>query len=142
MNIGEVAAATGLTAKAIRYYESIDLIPRASRSAGGYRKYDDNDVQTLRFVRRARDLGFSIEHVSELLSLYRDRDRSSAEVKRIVEDRITEIERKVAELQSMRATLQRLSERCHGDERPECPILDDLAHADPEKALAAESHPR
>ncbi|MSO65257.1 MAG: Cu(I)-responsive transcriptional regulator [Alphaproteobacteria bacterium] len=127
MNIGEAAAATGLTAKAIRYYESIDLIARAERSQGGYRQYSERDVQTLRFIRRARDLGFSVELVAELLSLYRDRSRTSSEVKRIVQTRIAEIERKMAELGAMRTTLLTLAERCHGDERPDCPILEDFA---------------
>jgi Cu(I)-responsive transcriptional regulator len=142
LNIGDVASATGLTTKAIRYYESIDLIPRASRSAGGYRQYDDNDLQTLRFIRRARDLGFSVEKVSELLSLYRDRNRPSSEVKKIVELRLKEIEAKVDELLSLRATLERLAHSCHGDERPDCPILEDLARPSETRRPLAAPAPR
>ncbi|MEK9945327.1 MAG: Cu(I)-responsive transcriptional regulator [Alphaproteobacteria bacterium] len=127
MNIGEVAAETGVTAKSIRYYESINLIPAPERTESGYRQYSDRDVQILHFIKRARGLGFSVAEVAELLSLYQDRDRASAEVKGIVEARLTEIDQKITELESMRTTLRTLADRCHGDDRPDCPILDDLA---------------
>ncbi|MCH8187411.1 MAG: Cu(I)-responsive transcriptional regulator [Proteobacteria bacterium] len=130
MNIGEVAAETGITSKSIRYYESIGLIPEAHRTGGGYRQYSDKDVQILHFVRRARNLGFTVGEVEELLSLYRDRDRASADVREIAIKHITDLDKKVAELEGMRATLTHLVEKCHGDDRPDCPILDDLARAD------------
>lgn len=129
MNIGEAATASGISAKTIRYYESIDLIPAAARTDAGYRVYSDNDVHTLRFVRRARDLGFSVDQVSGLLALWRDRSRASAEVKRVALDRIVELETKIAELEAMRGTLKHLADHCRGDERPDCPILEDLADA-------------
>jgi MerR family copper efflux transcriptional regulator len=127
MNIGEVAAETGVTAKSIRYYESINLIPAAERTEAGYRQYGDRDVQILHFIKRSRGLGFSVAEVAELLSLYQDRSRASGEVKRIVEARLSEIDQKISELESIRATLRTLADRCHGDERPDCPILDDFA---------------
>jgi len=130
MNIGEVAAETGITSKSIRYYESIGLIPEAHRTGGGYRQYSDKDVQTLHFIRRARNLGFTVGEVEELLSLYRDRNRASADVREIAIRHITDLDKKVAELEGMRATLTHLVDKCHGDERPDCPILDDLARAD------------
>lgn len=133
MNIGEAATETGVTAKSIRYYESIDLIPPAERSESGYRQYSDRDIQILHFIKRTRGLGFSVAEVAELLSLYRDRNRASAEVKGIVEARLGEIDRKIAELESIRATLRTLSDRCHGDERPDCPILDDFASQAPDR---------
>ena len=130
MNIGEVAAETGITSKSIRYYESIGLITAPQRSDGGYRRYSDKDVQTLHFVRRARGLGFSVGEVEELLSLYRDRHRASADVRAIAIKHIADLDKKVAELDGMRATLTHLVEKCHGDDRPDCPILDDFARAD------------
>lgn len=130
MNIGEVAAETGITSKSIRYYESIGLIPEAHRTGGGYRQYSDKDVQTLHFIRRARNLGFTVGEVEELLSLYRDRNRASADVREIAIRHITDLDKKVAELKSMRATLTHLVEKCHGDDRPDCPILDEFARAD------------
>ncbi len=127
MNIGAAAVASGLPPKTIRYYEQIGLIPEAGRTGGGYRDYGDTDVQILRFLKRARGLGFTVAECRELLSLYRDRNRASADVKAIALRRIEDIERKIAELESMRRTLKHLAEHCHGDHRPECPILDDLA---------------
>ena len=127
MNIGEAATRSGVAPKNIRYYESIGLIGPAKRAANGYRAYDENDVRTLGFVSRARSLGFSVQDVGGLLSLYRDRDRASSDVKKLAMEHIEEIDRKVAELQSMRRTLKDLTDRCHGDDRPDCPILDDLA---------------
>lgn len=127
MNIGEASDRSGIPAKTIRYYESIGLIQPADRTAGNYRDYDDSDVNVLQFLKRARDFGFGIEDCRELLSLYRDRKRSSADVKAIAERRVAEIDRKVRDLLSLRSTLGHLVERCHGDDRPDCPILDDLA---------------
>jgi len=127
LTIGDTARMTGVPAKTIRYYEQIDLIPRAERGANGYRLYNDRAVQLLRFVKRARDLGFSIEDVTDLLTLWDDTRRASAEVKTVAKRHIAHVEDKIAELQSLRRTLQDLVHRCHGDDRPDCPILDDLA---------------
>ncbi len=127
MNIGDAATETGVTAKTIRYYESIGLIPQAARTGSGYRQFSDKDVKTLHFIKRARSLGFSVEAIDELLSLYRDHNRASGDVKAIAQSRIADIETKVVELESMKATLAHLVHRCHGDDRPDCPILDDLA---------------
>lgn len=127
MNIGAAARQSGVPAKTIRYYESVGLIEQADRTASGYRVYSRHDVETLRFVQRARSLGFSVEEVGNLLALWRDRSRSSAEVKALATHRVTEIDRKMAELAEMRETLTHLMEGCHGDSRPECPILLGLA---------------
>ncbi len=127
MNIGTAAEQSGVPAKTIRYYEEIELIAPASRGANGYRDYDERDVHTLRFLKRSRGLGFSVEICRELLSLYRDPVRASAQVKAIAHERIAEIDEKIGELESMRATLAHLAARCHGDDKPDCPILDDLA---------------
>lgn len=126
MNIGDAAAASGISAKMIRYYESIGLTGPATRTASGYRVYTDADLHTLRFVRRARDLGFSVEQMHELLALWRDRSRASADVKRIALEHVAELERKAAELHAMADTLKHLARHCHGDARPDCPILADL----------------
>ena len=127
MNIGDAAAHSGVTAKTIRYYESIGLIETAPRTGGGYRSYGDTAVAFLRFIHRARGLGFSVEDVANLLALYQDKERASADVKALAERHVAAIERKVAELEAIRATLGHLIDKCHGDERPDCPILDDLA---------------
>ena len=127
MQIGTAAQRSGVPAKTIRYYEEIGLVPEPARLASGYRAYDDRAVALLKFVNRARNLGFSIKDVRMLLALYSDRDRVSADVKRVALGHVAEIDRKMAELGSMRKTLLHLAERCQGDERPECPILDDLA---------------
>lgn len=127
LNIGLVAEATGLPAKTIRYYESIGLVEPARRSTGNYRVYDVRDVTTLRFIERARRLGFSLKEVSELLTLWRDRHRASADVRRLAEAQIRRVDARLSELQDMRRSLQHLMNRCHGDERPDCPILDELA---------------
>ncbi len=137
MNIGTAARQSGVPAKTIRYYESVGLIQPAERSAAGYRVYDKQDVETLRFVQRARSLGFSVEEVGSLLALWRDRSRSSAEVKALARHRVQDIDRKITELTEMRQTLLHLMERCHGDARPDCPILQGLA-GKTEKASAAE----
>ncbi|MCC7046770.1 MAG: Cu(I)-responsive transcriptional regulator [Alphaproteobacteria bacterium] len=127
MNIGTAAARSGVPAKTIRYYESIGLIPRAARTGGNYRDYDDNDLQTLRFIQRARRLGFAVKDVSSLLALWHDRRRASGDVKRLAKGHIEEIDRRMEELRTMRRTLVHLVERCHGDHRPDCPILEELA---------------
>ncbi len=127
MQIGEIAAASGVTAKMIRHYESIGLIDAARRTDGGYRAYGDDDVKLLRFVRRARNLGFSIKEIGALLALWRDRARASAEVKRLALAHIAELDAKILALRSMRDSLDHLASHCRGDDRPTCPILDDLA---------------
>ena len=126
LNIGQAAEASGVSAKMIRHYEEIGLIPGASRTASGYRTYRDADLHMLRFIRRARDLGFSIEQIRELLGLWRNRRRPSADVKRLAAERLAEIDHRIAQLEAMRRTLASLVRHCHGDERPDCPILDDL----------------
>lgn len=137
MNIGAAARQSGVPAKTIRYYESVGLIQPADRTAAGYRVYGRRDVETLRFVQRARSLGFSVEEVGNLLALWRDRSRSSAEVKALARRRVADIDRKMAELAEMRETLVDLMERCHGDARPDCPILQGLAGEAPATHAAA-----
>lgn len=132
MNISDVASASGLPAKTIRYYEEIGLI-RPKRAANGYRHFDDSDLHRLAFLGRARGLGFSIEDCRELMALYADRDRASADVKHIAEDHLARIDARLAELKQMRDTLAHLVHACHGDARPDCPILSDLAEG-PEDA--------
>lgn len=127
MNIGEAAKASGVNAKLIRHYESIGIIPKASRSEAGYRMYSANDVHILSFVKRARKLGFSMKEIKKLVSLWRNRSRASAEVKALTQGHIKALEEKIRELEAMRNTLQHLSKNCHGDSRPECPILENLA---------------
>ncbi len=127
MQIGTVADRSGVSAKAIRYYESIGLIQAASRSDSGYRIYGERDLRTLRFIQRARSLGFSVEEVGALLELWRDTERHSAQVKALARRHVEDIDRKIIELGGMRDSLTQLIERCHGDDRPDCPILDDLA---------------
>ena len=129
MNIGEAAEATGVTAKMIRHYEQIGLIRAAGRTGSGYRIYGPKDLSTLSFIRRARDLGFSIAQIRDLLTLWQDRARASADVKRIASAHIDEMKAKMQLLQEMVHTLEHLSAHCHGDDRPDCPILDDLAMA-------------
>lgn len=127
MNIGEAAKASGVSAKMIRYYESIKLIPAPARTEAGYRIYRDEEVLILQFVRRARDLGFSVKAIGQLLALWQDRDRASADVKAFAISHVQDLNAKIAELQSMARTLQHLADHCQGDDRPDCPILDDLA---------------
>ena len=126
MNIGQAAAASGVSAKAIRYYEAAGLIERAGRSDGGYRVYTESNIRVLCFIRRARDLGFSIERIRRLLDLWQDKQRASAYVKRLALEHIGEIEAKIAALIAMRDAVQQLADACEGDHRPDCPILDDL----------------
>jgi Cu(I)-responsive transcriptional regulator len=128
MNIGDAAKASGASAKMIRHYETLGLLKRARRSLGGYRLYDENDVHTLRFIRRSRDLGFSMADVARLLGLWQNRRRASGEVRRIAQAHIADLDRRIAEMQELRRTLEHLVEHCRGDQRPDCPILDDLEH--------------
>ena len=127
MNIGQVAKKSGVSAKTIRYYESIGLIPEASRTESGYRTYSDRDVETLRFIHHSRNLGFSVKDVSRLLDLWRNQKRASSDVKELALSHIEEVDRKIAELKTIRDTLTHLTRRCHGDNRPDCPILKELA---------------
>lgn len=128
MNVGAAARRSGLPAKTIRYYEDIGLI-RPARAGNGYRDYSSDDVHRLAFLRRARGLGFSIEDCRQLMALYRDKSRASHDVRELAKSHVAAIEEKVRELESMRGTLQKLILACHGDERPDCPILDDIAGA-------------
>ncbi|MGH6808861.1 MAG: Cu(I)-responsive transcriptional regulator [Ensifer adhaerens] len=127
MNIGQAAQASGLSAKTIRYYEINGLLPAASRSRAGYRVYDEKEVHTLRFIHRARQLGFSMQDIRQLLTLWQDRDRASADVKALALAHASVLDRKLADVQAMLRTLRHLIAYCEGDNRPECPILDDLA---------------
>jgi Cu(I)-responsive transcriptional regulator len=127
LNIGAAAEVSGVSAKMIRHYEAIGLIPKVRRTASDYRIYSGNDVHMLRFIRHARDLGFAMAQIAELLRLWRDQRRPSREVKHVALAHIAALERKIGELQAMKASLEHLTAHCHGDERPECPILDDLA---------------
>jgi len=126
MNIGEAANASGVTAKMIRYYESIGLLPAARRSEAGYRNYEANDIHRLRFVRRARDFGFSIEQIETLLDLWTDRSRPSRDVKALALAHVADLDEKIRHLKEMRTALKHLADCCHGDHRPDCPILEDL----------------
>lgn len=140
MNIGEAAKASGVSAKMIRYYESVGLIPTAGRTGSGYRVYSTTEVQMLRFIRRSRDLGFPVEKIEELLALWRDRTRQSADVKRLATEQIEGLERKVREMQAMIDTLRHLADACCGDHRPDCPILADLGQG-AEHGLADRGRP-
>jgi MerR family transcriptional regulator, copper efflux regulator len=126
MKIGEASAASGVSQRMIRHYEKIGLMPPARRRDSGYRDYDQRDLHTLKFIGRARDAGFPIEEIRQLLALWSDRDRSSADVKALALARAAELKRKADELDAMRRTLEELAARCHGDERPDCPILREL----------------
>jgi len=127
LNIGEAAKASGVSAKMIRHYESIGLVREARRTEAGYRLYSQDDVRVLQFVHRARALGFSLEQIRKLLSLWQDQGRASADVRALARAHIEELNRKIAEMEAMRRTLETLAASCHGDARSNCPILDDLA---------------
>lgn len=127
MNIGEVARVSGVNAKLIRHYESIGIIPKAQRSDSGYRIYKESDVHILGFVKRARSLGFSMKEIKKLVGLWKNKSRASSDVKLLAREHMARLEVKILELQSMRDTLKHLSQHCHGDHRPDCPILEDLA---------------
>ena len=126
-NIGQAAEVSGVSAKMIRHYEENGFIPKAGRTVAGYRIYRDSDVHVLRFIRRARDLGFSLQEIKALLALWTNRRRESGDVKRMVQKHVKGLDAKIGELQAMRRTLVDLAQHCHGDHRPECPILDDLS---------------
>ena len=127
MNIGEAAKASGVSAKMIRHYEAIGLIGAAQRTEAGYRVYGEREVQVLQFIHRGRALGFSLDQIGTLLALWQDKQRASKDVRAMARQHIDELDRKIADMQAMRRTLETLATRCHGDERPDCPILDDLA---------------
>lgn len=127
MNIGKVAVETNISAKMIRYYEDIGLLINIARTDGGYRNYRHNDIQTLHFIHRARNLGFSILEIKDLLALWRDKARSSEDVKKLTQQHIKDLEQKAQSLQTMANTLKSLVKCCHGDERPDCPIIEELA---------------
>jgi MerR family transcriptional regulator, copper efflux regulator len=127
MDIGRASKESGVSVKMIRHYEAIGLLPKVARTFANYRVYGPNDVHVLRFVRRARDLGFSMEDIKELLGLWQNKSRSSGAVKKVVGKHVAELKRKIAALRTMVDTLEYLADHCHGDHRPDCPILDDLS---------------
>jgi Cu(I)-responsive transcriptional regulator len=127
VNIGSAAELSGISAKMVRHYESLGLLPRVTRTDSGYRQYSAADVHTLRFIKRARDLGFSMAEIAELVALWQNRRRASASVKRIAQKHVDELATRIEAMQAMQRTLRQLLHHCHGDERPDCPILDDLA---------------
>lgn len=127
MNIGQAAVASGVNAKLIRHYESIGVIPKPTRTGAGYRTYTDNDVHILTFVRRARDLGFSMKEIKKLVSLWRNKSRASSEVKSLALQHVKALDEKILQLEAMSKTLKQLARNCHGDGRPDCPILEGLA---------------
>ena len=129
MNIGEAAKRSGVSAKMVRHYESLGLLPQVARTDAGYRQYTDREVHTLRFIRHGRDLGFSMAEIGELLKLWQNQRRSSANIKKIAQRHLADIDTKMAEMAAMRKTLQHLVHCCHGDDRPDCPILEELAGA-------------
>ena len=126
MKIGAASAASGISERMIRHYEKIGLMPQPARRDSGYRDYDERDLHTLRFIARARDAGFPIDEIRQLLALWNDRERSSSDVKALALARAAELKRKARELDAMRRSLEHLAERCHGDDRPDCPILGEL----------------
>ncbi|MET3494029.1 Cu(I)-responsive transcriptional regulator [Variovorax boronicumulans] len=127
--IGEAARLSGVSARMVRHYEGLGLLPAVARTESGYRQYGEADVHTLRFIKRSRDLGFSMEEIAELVSLWHNRRRASSSVKRVAQKHLAELEQRIADMQSMRNTLAHLVHCCHGDARPDCPILDDLSKA-------------
>jgi len=127
VNIGNAAELSGISAKMVRHYESLGLLPRVARTDSGYRQYSEADVRTLQFIKRSRDLGFSMAEIAELVTLWQNRRRTSASVKRIAQKHVDELATRIEAMLSMQRTLRQLLHHCHGDERPDCPILDDLA---------------
>ena len=134
MNIGEASRQSAVSAKMIRHYESLGLLPKVARTDAGYRQYDAAAIHTLRFIRRARDLGFGMQEIGELLALWRNRRRASSQVKRIALEHAADLQRRVTAMQAMQRTLEHLAHCCAGDDRPDCPILDDLAGEHPERS--------
>ena len=132
--IGEAARRSGVSARMVRHYEGLGLLPAVARTESGYRQYGEADIHTLRFIKRSRDLGFSMEEIAELVGLWHNRRRASASVKRIAQKHLGELEQRIADMQAMRNTLAHLVHCCHGDTRPECPILDDLESGTPLEA--------
>ena len=128
VSIGEAAQRSGVSARMVRHYEGLGLLPAVARTESGYRQYGEADVHTLRFIKRSRDLGFSMEEIAELVGLWHNRRRASSSVKRIAQKHLAELEQRIADMQSMRNTLAHLVHCCQGDARPDCPILDDLAN--------------
>ena len=128
-NIGEAARRSGVSARMVRHYEGLGLLAAVARTESGYRQYSEADIHTLRFVKRSRDLGFSMEEIAELVGLWHNRRRASASVKRIAQKHLGELEQRIADMQAMQRTLSHLVHCCHGDARPDCPILEDLAGA-------------
>lgn len=137
VNIGGAAGLSGISAKMVRHYESLGLLPRVARTDGGYRQYSEADVHTLRFIKRARDLGFSMAEIAELVALWQNRRRASASVKRIAQKHVDELAVRIEAMQAMQRTLRQLLHHCHGDDRPDCPILDDLASHTPASRSSA-----
>jgi len=127
-NIGDAARRSGVSAKMVRHYESLGLLPKVGRTDAGYRQYTANEVHTLRFIKRSRDLGFSMAEIAQLLKLWQNRRRASGQVRRIAQAHVDDLARRIAEMEGMKRTLEHLVHCCHGDERPECPILDELGH--------------
>lgn len=142
MNIGAAAQASGVSAKMIRHYEGMGLLPAAARTEAGYRRYVDSDIHTLRFIRHSRDLGFSLEQIRELLRLWQDRRRPSREVKALASEHLRELDQKLAELRAMKATLEHLVHCCAGDDRPDCPIIESLADDVPTRRAGRAAAPR
>lgn len=140
LNIGQAAKLSGVSAKMIRHYESLNLLPKVARTESGYRQYGMNGVHTLRFIRRARDLGFSIPEIAGLVDLWQNRRRASANAKRIALAHIAELATRIEEMKAMKRTLEELAAHCHGDDRPECPILDDLAKGRPSATEPGRKH--
>lgn len=136
MNIGEAAISAGVNAKFIRHYEARGIIPKAIRNGSGYRVYSENDVHILRFVKHARNLGFSLPEIKKLLSLWRNKNRRSEDVKTITAKHIEALELKIRELKSIKQALESLAHHCHGDDRPDCPILEDLADPGKKRSIA------
>ncbi len=144
LSIGEAARSAGISARMVRHYESLGLLATVARTDSGYRQYTDADVHTLHFIRRSRDLGFSMEEIATLLALWHDRSRASSQVKRIAQQHIDDLSERIAQMQAMQRSLQTLVSCCKGNDRPDCPILDDLAagHSEPGSSNSAASHPK
>ena len=134
MNIGQASRLSGVSAKMVRHYESLGLLPQVARTDSGYRQYGETEVHTLRFIKRARELGFSMDEIAELVGLWRNRRRASANVRKLAQKHADDLAQRIAAMQAMQRTLEELIHCCHGDERPECPILDDLAGVSLERA--------